>query len=198
MKICKYITAKAAFFIISVILSMTVLYFKNAEYGIQWKDIFVEANGMVFDLILLGVLLTFFEAWREKIDKIERLKEEIIAYRNWNEKQATYKIVYAIKELNRLKAKQIDLCSSFLKEANLVEANLSNSWLHDAILIGADLKLANLVGARLVRTNLSDADLHCAIVGDSNWFDKLEEWQVIGREEIKQKYLIADGRLIKI
>jgi len=29
-----------------------------------------------------------------------------------------------------------------------------------------------------------------------DWFEKLEEWDVIGREEIKAKYLIQeDGRL---
>jgi BTB/POZ domain-containing protein KCTD9 len=173
MKMSKYITAKAAFFIISVITSTIALYFINTKYEIQWKDIFVEANGMVFDLILLGILLTFFEVWREKKDKIERLHEEIDDYRGWDEKEATYRIVGALRRLKKLGVLDIDLSNCFLQGArlggvNLQGVNLYRANLQDANLSDANLKELNLMATNLQGANLYGADLRNAKLVEAN------------------------------
>lgn len=264
MKISKYITAKATFFIISVILSMTALYFINTKYEIQVKDIIVEANGMVFDLILLGVLLTFFEAWREKKDKIERLREEIEDYRKWDEKEAMYRIEGAIKRLLRLgvylsdidlrdcylsekffekaisegvnlrgiilkkaffdstdlqrvnlqwvkfqkvhfrgaNLQAADFRGAFLEEVEFEGANLCEANFQAAVLEKVDFQRANLQGAFFEITNLHDtnfqgANLQGASVG-IDWFEMTASWNIIGIEEIKEKYVIDEKGVLRL
>ena len=186
----------------------------------------VEANGMVFDLFVFGVLLSIYEALREKRDKIEHLHEEIDDYRGWDEKEATYRIVGAIKRLRKIGVREINLKSCFLKRADLEGINLERTYLLGANLEGANLVKANLMGAYLAYVNLQDAklwkanlqgailfeayllnaifmeanlrgvELQGAFVGNG-WFEKLEKWSVKGREEIKEKYFIDKNEALK-
>ena len=43
----------------------------------------------------------------------------------------------------------------------------------------------NLEGANLEITNLTNAKLSYAIV-DKEWFEKLDNWRTLGKEEIKE------------
>lgn len=70
----------------------------------SWHDLLVEANGMVFDLLVFGILLSLYEALKEKREKIERLMEEIEDYRDWQGQEAVYRTVGAIRRLIDLKA----------------------------------------------------------------------------------------------
>jgi hypothetical protein len=102
-----FVTTKAGFFLMAALLWSVVMYFVNNHYQITWEEIFVEADGVVFDLIVFGVVLTIYEAYREikeknerelkeKNEKIERLHEDIDDYRGWDEKEAMYRIVGAV------------------------------------------------------------------------------------------------------
>lgn len=217
----------ARFFFLAALLWGGFMCFLNYKDGadFSWHDLLVEANGMVFDLLVFGVLLSIYERLREKRDKIERLHEEIDDYRGWDEKEAMYRIVGAIKRLNKVGVSKIDLNACFLSNADLrwanlsgarmmqtdlssasllganlagailLEANLSRASLSSANLSRADLGDAILLGAILREANLSGGDLNGAFVNE-DWFEKLEQWEVIGREEIKAKYLIdKKGRL---
>lgn len=233
--------------------------FLNYKDGTEfsWHDLLVEANGMVFDLLVFGILLSIYEKLREKRDKIERLHEEIDDYRGWEEKEAKYRILGAMKRLNKEGIYYTDLHSCFLAEsqfsetnfkganlanvnfsqagfvkvnfegANLQGANFYQAYLLEVNLAEANLKAANLINSYLVNANLKGADLaesyinpRVKIMGaylrgtdlsganlidvnlkgvsvDHNWLDKLEEWQVLGREEIKEKYLIDENGVLR-
>lgn len=225
MRIIDFLAAKPArFFLLSAILWFGLMCWLNSRDGSSfvWHDILVEANGMTFDLLVFGVLLSVYEALKEKKDKIERLREEIDDYRRWNEKEATFRIVGAIKRLNKLGVTEIDLRKCFLEEAKLdilnltkadftmanlanatlmianlegaifVHANLEGADLAGANLRFADLTLARLVGADLSNANLEGANLDGARVR-SDWFNNLEKWSFVGREEVKEKYLLDEN-----
>lgn len=258
-------------FFICVFLSWTAFMCnENAKEGgdFSWHDLKVEANGMIFDLFVFGILVTAYNAFRARKEKIERLKEEIDDYRGWNEKEAMYRIVGAIKRLNNEGVTNIDLRNCFLSEANLpirfdlsgvsfteadfsealnsletflrknvprgktwqlnlneakfYKANLSGAILTGSILTmaefmganlsGADLMDADLSGAHLMDTDLSGAELNGANFSRANltraklsgasvpidWFKKLEQWDVIGREEIIEKYLLDENRKLQL
>jgi uncharacterized protein YjbI with pentapeptide repeats len=285
-----YLTAKPSrFFLLAALIWGGIMCFLNYKDGesFAWHDLLVEANGMVFDLIVFGVLLSTYEALKEKRERIERLHEEIADFRGWDEKEAMFRIVGAIKRLNHLKVSQIDLNDCFLQKAklkgakftkanlenadlqaaslntaNFEEANLQYANLSEAILLGVNFKYANLswanlqkaslwnsnlqnasldwgklqnanfnlanlqgsllqwadlenaslqntdfqgailqganlIGANFKEANLQNADLENAIVGE-DWFEKLEAWGVLGKEEIKIKYQINEAGELKL
>jgi hypothetical protein len=72
MKIYNFLIAKPArFFFLAAILWGGLMCAFNSKDGanFQWHDILVEANGMFFDLLVFGVLLSIYEALREKKEK---------------------------------------------------------------------------------------------------------------------------------
>lgn len=66
------------------------------------------------------------------------------------------------------------------KKANLISTNLSFS----------EMKASNLIDANLVKTDLSQAEIIISGV-EQNWFNKLAEFNVIGRDSIRIKYKIV-------
>lgn len=196
----------ARFFLVAALLWGALMFLISIIRGkFDLDGLLTEANGMVFDLLVFGVLLSIYERLREKRDKIERLHEEIDDYRLWDEEEATYRIVGAIRRLNKLGVSKIDLNNCFLKwgyfsKMNLCEADLYGANLIHAVFFRTNLYNARLQFAQLQRTSFLEADLRGAslqgaVVG-KDWFEKLNDWNVKGREEIKAKYFIdEEGRL---
>lgn len=155
----------AWFFLVAALLWGGFMCFLNYKDGadFSWHDLLVEANGMVFDLLVFGVLLSIYEALREKRDKIERLHEEIDDYRGWDEKEATYRIVGAVRRLRKLGVSSFDLSCCFLQEVNLHWENLQEIDFY-----GANLQRANLKKADLRKANLSYASLEGANLEEAN------------------------------
>jgi uncharacterized protein YjbI with pentapeptide repeats len=160
---------KAALFISVAFIWMFIMFVFNPMCGVVLKDILIEANGMVFDLFVFGALLSWYEIFNEKRDKIERYKEEIDDFRNWNTTEARIRIVGIIKRLNKLgvtnvsleecSLSSVDLRGVDLSSASLYCADLSNATLIYGSLIGADLTFATLKGAEMAHVDLSWADL---------------------------------------
>lgn len=161
-KALDYLTAKPArFFLLAALIWGGLMCYLNYKDGANfaWHDLLVEANGVVFDLLVFGVLLSAYEALREKKEKIERLNEEIDDFRGWDEKEAMYRIAGAIRRLNNLNKSTIQLSDCFLSSANLTHINLAGANLSSAILENSQLYQANLSSANLISTDFSFAKL---------------------------------------
>lgn len=169
-----FIQSKAAFFLFASLIWAGFMYLLDSkDEKFAWHDLLVEANGLFFDLIVFGILLTIYEAAKEKKDKVERLHEEIEDYRGWDEKEAMFRIVGAIKRLNKLKIYSIHLKNCFLQGANLegatlVRANLEAAVLQDSNLKNANLSNAHLRWANIQNANLDEANLHNANLNGAN------------------------------
>lgn len=126
-RIASYLTqSPTRFFFAAAIAAFFVLWFVNAYRdpdGFSWHDVIVESHGVLFDLLVFGILLSIYEGLRNKKDKIERLKEEIDDFRAWDEKEATFRIVGSIKRLNSFGISNVNLKYCFLKNAFLPNAN---------------------------------------------------------------------------
>ena len=136
--------------------------------GTFGEGLLIEAFGMILDILVIVIVIQWFNEKKEKARKIEQWKEEIDDYRGWDEKEATYRIVGMIRRLNKENVTRIDLSFCFLKGANLLVANLEWANLKYAKLEGADLWDANLEGAELGHTNLKGADLSFANLEGAN------------------------------
>jgi len=140
------------------------------SFGDGWNyinNIMVEAHGLFFDLMVLGFLISIYERRRQKKEAIEREKNLIDDFRGWNEKEAMYRIVGAVKRLNRLGESKIQLLKCFLNHAdlttiNLEGANLSSSCLQKAQLHKANLSFANLISADFSFAKLRSANIKMA------------------------------------
>lgn len=155
-------------------------------FGGGWdyiNNIIVEAHGLFFDLLVLGVLISIYERKREKRETIKKEKNLIHDYRGWDEKEATHRIVGAIRRLNKENVTKISLYGCFLQEAklmtlnltgadffltNLKRANLTATNLTRATFCGTNLTQANLTRANLTRANLIEANLTEANLTEAN------------------------------
>ncbi len=64
-----------------VILSgLHVMFIRN------WEDVLVEAHGLLFDIILFGIILTVFSQRIDKKMKILRCHEEIEDFLYWEKR----------------------------------------------------------------------------------------------------------------
>lgn len=133
-------------------------------------NVVAEAHGVLFDLLLFGCLLLWFDQKAEKRRRIERYKNAIEDFLGWESEEAMYRIVGNIRRLNREGQSPESLKDAYLAGANLKGADLSEASLNGAILTGADLQHADLSGtylgtADLTGANLRKADLSGAHLG---------------------------------
>lgn len=134
----------------------------STQWNAFWVDILVEAHGLLFDLIVFGILLSIYDALRSKNDRITRNEEEIEDFRSWDEKEAMYRIVGAIKRLNKEKVSKMALYNCNLNEADLQDRILDGSDMVEVKLQNADLRRAQLCKAVLMKAQLNNSNLEGA------------------------------------
>jgi hypothetical protein len=238
---------EVVFFIGVFILWTAIMCNENRKEGgdFNWHDVKVEANGMILDLFVFGILVTVYNALRARKEKIERLKEELEDYQDWHEKEARFRIVGIVKRLVKEGIKKINLRKCYLVEASfgkidlseshfdmaiLTDANFYNSVLvsstfraatlngcifHGTDLTDADFSNADLIGTKFSKgTNLTKAKFKDSLVlktisyllveyeeyplKSDVWFRQLEMAEVIGWEEIENKYYVDKNGTLQL
>lgn len=152
------ILALIIFGIAALVVVGGTFFFFGYDYDF-FRNVAVEAHGMLLDLLVIGVLVFWLTRLGEHRQTVSRYQEEIEDYLGWQEAEATYRIVGNIRRLNRLGITNIGLHGAYLRNANLEDVDLSGSDLLGAYLQGADLSRAILCEAHLSRANLESADM---------------------------------------
>jgi uncharacterized protein YjbI with pentapeptide repeats len=169
------------YFLLALVVIPIVFIISSSLYEDEpfLEGILVEAHGMIFDVVVLGIIFAWLNSAGEKQRDIKRYKEEISDYLEWEAEEAKFRIVGNIKRLNRLgektnfslqnaylvgaKLREAHLDDSDFLEAKLYRINLDRAKLNNAILGGADMREAILKFAQLDGgTDLTDADLSFA------------------------------------
>lgn len=206
---------KPRFFLIALLLAAAIVLGFDYRNGFDWNGILVEAHGMLFDVILFGIILNAYEAasisWRRKEEEaserkrlIKHYKEEIDDFRFWEEKEAVFRIVGSIRRLNKQDISKINLFGCYLKGARLWKAKLAEANLGRINLEGANLGRVDLRGA-----NLWNANLEGTMLKEAQAFESQRKYFVEGgasEEEMdtmiwapdppvseRHKYLLASG-----
>lgn len=182
------IGGQALLFLFIGIFALIALFFLDQEYHLTPRDIVVEAHGMLFDILLFGIILAVYNRITRHKEDVQRYLEEIDDFRGWEGKEAMYRIVGNIRRLNRLGVTNVSLVDANLAAANLRDVDLSQGVLTRSNLQGARLTRANLEGieaegvnmegvyasfsifchANLRRANLQGAELIQADFTDAN------------------------------
>ncbi len=161
----------ALFFIIAALVWGGFLYgrhtskFHDPEFQ---ENLLVEASGLVFDLFVFGLVLSLYEGWRAKRERIKRLHEEIDDFRGWDEKEASHRIVGTIRRLLREGVTEFDLHGCNIRSADVKLVSLVSKSLRGADLKGSDLSNATLERANLEMANLKMTKLAHVLMNDAN------------------------------
>ena len=139
-------------------------------------NILSELHGMIFDLFVIGILITWLNQLGQKKRLIRSYKDEIDDFRMWESEESAYRTVGNIKRLNRYKIYDIDLVSCYLSRTNLSYvtlkgANLNNANASNSTLVDINLELARLNRTNFENSNLNQANLTGAYASGTNFKD---------------------------
>lgn len=170
----------------SVVFLLGVLYRpgNTGRWGLYddpsiWRDLLIGAHGMLFDILVLGILFSVIYKVGERRLQNLHYQDEIRDFANWGTEEAVRRITGSVRRLNQNGITTIDLRDAVLPEADLspyrfgekerrVPVDLQGASLHRADLRRAnlrraDLREANFFHAKLDGTVLEGADLRGAL-----------------------------------
>ena len=159
-----------------IVVSISMPYYLN-EFHTFFGQVLSEAHGMIFDILIIGILIFWLNKTGEKRSRIRTYKDEIDDFRLWESEEAAFRTVGNIKRLNRHKLYNINLAHSYLVKtnlnyvkligANLNYANLFNSAMIDVDLENARLNQTNFENCNMNQSNFSKAYANGAIFKDA-------------------------------
>jgi BTB/POZ domain-containing protein KCTD9 len=149
--------------VLSVSVSLDVYGDRNFQI-----NLISEMHGMIFDILVLGILMLWLNRMGESRLQTQKYLEEIDDFRRLDSMEAKQRIIGNIKRLNKRGVSDIDLRACKLDGALMNGVNLANSNLFDVNLANAELQGADLTGAVLVSANLSSAYLIGASLYEAN------------------------------
>ncbi len=157
-------------FLVFLLLTLVVIGLSLPFYIHQFREFYLnvlaEAHGMLFDILVIGILIFWLNKSGEKRLRIRTYKDEIDDFRLWESDEAAFRNVGNIKRLNRHNIFNLNLVNCYLARTNLNYVILKGSNLNSANLQAANLIEANLEEARLNQTNLENATLNqCNLKG---------------------------------
>ncbi len=136
-------------FVTIIVVSISMPYYLN-EFHTFFAQVLAEAHGMIFDILIIGILIFWLNKTGEKRSRIRTYKDEIDDFRLWESEEAAFRTVGNIKRLNRHKLYNINLAHSYLVKTNLNYVKL----------IGANLNYANLFNSAMIDVDLENARLN--------------------------------------
>jgi uncharacterized protein YjbI with pentapeptide repeats len=117
------------FFLVAFIIVIAVIAKLDASFNPELGDILVEFHGMLFDILFFGVILSIYEFYLQKRDKLSNYLDELVDFQGWNEPEAMYRNVGIIKRILRLKKnKPLEIRRNFLREARLLGMKFTNTF----------------------------------------------------------------------
>ena len=150
---------KIKFYLIAGSLAMVIILALDFVIQPDEKDILVEAHGMLFDILLFGIILAIFDSITEKRTTIRRYLEEIDDFREWESEEAKSRIIGNLKRLIRLGVSDFDLTDCYLANTQMGFLNGKITQLRGANLSQCDLRKVSLEGLDLSQTVLTKANL---------------------------------------
>lgn len=167
-------------FTVLVLVTMVVvglslpLYLRNFDE--MYLNVLAEAHGMIFDILVIGILLFWLREQGEIKQRISQYTDEIDDFRMWESEEAAFRNAGNIKRLNRHGVTKLNLVGTYLTKTNLSkinlkEANLNTANLSSTVLIEADFEEARLNQTNFENANINQASLRKAYASGANFKD---------------------------
>lgn len=133
-----------------VVYALKAIFYDSVDEFVQ--GMIVEATGMLFDLLIFGVLVAWVSKRAELSQLVRRYNEEIEDYLGVDTDEARAYIKSRILRLNKIGKTPISLEGAYLQGVDLR---------------GADLRRTSIRSANLERANLSEANLSWSSLSDA-------------------------------
>ncbi len=146
--------------LVSIIVIGLSLPLYIGQFDEMYLNVLAEAHGMIFDILVIGILLFWLREQGDRKQRIHQYIDEIDDFRMWESEEAAFRNVGNIKRLNRHGITKIDLVGTYLTKTNLSKVNLAEANLNTANVSNSVLIDANLEQARLNQTNFENANLN--------------------------------------
>lgn len=176
------------FILLALLFGVLIIILDFNDTKFDFHDILVEAHGLIFDLIVFGIIITVFEFIRNRKEKKSRYNEDIEDLLGWENEEAKVKILAKIKRLYELGQRKFFLSNAYLKSADLNYYDLSNSVItfaniENGSFIRSFLKNVNLtaskmkscyftntefINSQLIQSDCRKAFFTCSVFIDSN------------------------------
>lgn len=186
-------TGIVLFFITLMIITLSYPHYHSKDNHF-YENLLVEAHGMIFDLLIIGLLLVWLNKIGEKRIRIKRHHEEIDDFRHWINEESSFRIAGYIKRLNKDNVYNLELFNCNLKNVNLNYVNLTGSNMNNIQLEDTTLQSAILDNVRLNQGNMQNAKLQKArlrnaqLSGANMQFTTLIKADLTGANCIKTKF----------
>lgn len=158
------------FIFLTVICFLLIVIFDFLDPDFKIHDILVEFHGLLFDLIILGILLTIYESITSRLETIKRYTEELNDYKFWETEEAMYRTRGLIKRLVDLKVKELDLSHCYLatdksfcqykdmQKWQFAGANLYDSFFMFSNMTDCNFYISNLEDSSFTNVNLTNCE----------------------------------------
>lgn len=145
------------FYLGIIIVSAFILIPVGLQNSINYReDVLVEAHGLLFDLLVFGILLAVYEKvkedYKERKLKTERYKQEIAEFQDWKSDEAKFKIRANVLRLNKLGFTEIDL-----SEVDLSNLDLKNVKFNNSSLFKCDFSSSNMANSEFKNVSCSSS-----------------------------------------
>ena len=111
----------------------------NYKYEDIVEKIYSEIYGLLFDVILFGIIISIYHILTERIKSIEDEIEQIDDFRGWKSNEASHRILGSIKRLQRLNVYKIDLSNCCFKEITLQDLFFKDSKMTGLVLFNTQI-----------------------------------------------------------
>jgi uncharacterized protein YjbI with pentapeptide repeats len=171
-----YLSSFTVAFVLTIIVVGLSLEFYINDFREMSLNVLAEAHGMIFDILIIGILLFWLRDRSEAKQRVRQYEDEIDDFRMWQSEEAAFRNVGNIKRLNRHGINNIDLVGSYLVKTNLSKAELAGSNLNTADMTNSMLIGTNFHSSRLNQTifensNLNHANLESTFASGANFKD---------------------------
>lgn len=148
--------------------------FPNSKWGLYDRDFFenllVELHGGIIDLLIVSVLLFWFDSRRTKNELINRLKSEISSLKYYYGPDASFKFYAKLRYLLSLGVPDVSVPdgnmmglkieSLSLTNSNLIAVNFSESTLIKVKFQKCDLEASQFKGSKLKHCEFQNVNLN--------------------------------------
>lgn len=149
------------------------LVFPNSTWGLYDKSFFenllVEMHGGIIDLLIVGVILYWFDIRKTKRDSIEKAESDLSNLEYYSGSDAPFKFYGSLKYLaslgvNKVKMRDGNLSNLKIKSLSLVDSNLiavdfSRSILENVTLQHCQLQAAQFIDSKLKNCTVNNSNL---------------------------------------
>jgi uncharacterized protein YjbI with pentapeptide repeats len=143
------------------IFSISYNFFNNDPKQFLVQVLF-SSYGMLFDIAIIGMLMTWLTERREKRHLIQSYLNEIDDFRSWVSEEAMFRTVGNIKRLNKNHITEMNLVDCTLRNINLNYADLTLSNLNSADISSSSLINVKMNNCRLNQSNFENSNLNHA------------------------------------